>query len=105
MTSKISSISKQQPLLDIASLGQTNRFGRIFLSQQRKFAQIPDLLTLQKRWFYEFLNTYLHQLFDEINPIQDIAWEKHIITIDELEISEPLSDLDSCKKRNKLIDE
>lgn len=42
-------VSDNAIVLDIAELGQTNKFGRIFLSQQRKFAEIPDLLILQKR--------------------------------------------------------
>lgn len=101
MARKTSPVSEKPMALDVTQLGQTNRFGRVFLSQQRKFAQIPDLLTLQKRGFQEFLSIYLHQLFAEINPIQDIAGEKHIITIDELEVSEPLTDLDTCKKKEQ----
>ena len=85
--------------IDITTLWQTNKSGRIFLAQQRKFANIPDLLILQKRWFQEFITVYLNKLFEEINPIQDIAWEKHIITIDEVEVSESLNGVDLCKKK------
>jgi len=94
-----SSSATSSPVLDITTLGQTNRFGRVFLAQQRKFAEIPDLVVLQKRWFERFIGTYLTQLFAEINPIQDIAGEKHIITIDELEVSDSLHDVDTCKKK------
>ena len=76
-----------------------NASGRIFLSQQRKFAQIPDLLALQKKWFSDFITIYIHKLFEDINPIQDIAGEKHVIEIDEVEISSPLHDIDVCKKK------
>gem|GEM_PF-6562405 len=44
-----SSSATSSPVLDITTLGQTNRFGRVFLAQQRKFAEIPDLVVLQKR--------------------------------------------------------
>lgn len=50
-----------------------NEAGRIFLSEQKKFAQIPDLLEIQKQGFLSFIETYLHKLFEDINPIQDIA--------------------------------
>ena len=76
-----------------------NASGRIFLSQQRKFAQIPDLLALRKKWFSDFITIYIHKLFEDINPIQDIAGEKHVIEIDEVEISSPLHDIDVCKKK------
>ena len=42
---------------------------------------------------------YIHKLFEDINPIQDIAGEKHVIEIDEVEISSPLHDIDVCKKK------
>ena len=76
-----------------------NASGRVFLSEQKKFAQIPDLLLLQKKWFSDFLNIYIHKLFQDINPIQDIAWEKHVIEIDEVAVSSPINDIDTCKKK------
>lgn len=54
---------------------------------------------LQKKWFQEFIDIYLNRLFDDINPIQDIAGEKHIITIDDVKVSEPMNDVDTCKKK------
>lgn len=76
-----------------------NASGRVFLSEQKKFAQIPDLLSLQKKGFADFLNIYIHKLFQDINPIQDIAWEKHVIEIDEVAVSSPINDIDTCKKK------
>ncbi len=76
-----------------------NASGRVFLSEQKKFAQIPDLLSLQKKWFTDFLNIYIHKLFQDINPIQDIAGEKHVIEIDEVSVSSPINDIDTCKKK------
>ena len=76
-----------------------NASGRIFLSEQRKFAQLPDLLSLQKKGFEDFVKIYIHKLFEDVNPIQDIAGEKHVIEIDEVEISSPLYDIDMCKKK------
>ncbi len=77
----------------------TNAFGRIFLSEQKKFADIPDLLSLQKKWFLDFLNIYIHKLFQDISPIQDIAGEKHVIEIDDVVVSSPINDIDTCKKK------
>lgn len=84
---------------DILSGYTKNASGRIFLSEQRKFAQLPDLLALQKKGFTDFINIYIHKMFEDINPIQDIAGEKHVIEIDEVEVSSPLHDIDICKKK------
>ena len=78
---------------------QDQRNGRYFLSEQKKFAEFPDLLDLQKKWFEEFVNLYLHKLFDEINPIQDIAGEKLFVAIDDLKVSEPINDISTCRKK------
>jgi len=41
----------------------------------------------------------MHKLFAEINPIRDIAGEKHSLEIDEIKISEPIESIDMCKKK------
>jgi len=61
------------PVLDLSTLGKQDKYGRIFLSEQKKLAEFPDLLSLQKQGFESFINYYLVKLFDDINPIQDIA--------------------------------
>lgn len=41
----------------------------------------------------------MHKLFEEINPIRDIAGEKHSLEIDEIKISDPIESIETCKKR------
>lgn len=98
-TRKTTAQDTAQSLDTILGHYSQNASGRIFLSEQRKFAQLPDLLSLQKKWFSDFLNIYIHKLFEDINPIQDIAGEKHVIEIDELEVTSPLHDIETCKKK------
>jgi len=46
---------------------------RIFLRAPKKYADIPDLLDLQRRGYESFINYHIHKLFDLINPVRDIA--------------------------------
>lgn len=41
----------------------------------------------------------MHKLFNEINPIRDIAGEKHSLEIDEIKISDPIETIEICKKK------
>lgn len=41
----------------------------------------------------------MHKLFSEINPIRDIAGEKHSLEIDEIKVSDPIESIDTCKKK------
>jgi hypothetical protein len=41
----------------------------------------------------------LNKLFEEINPIQDIAGERLVLTITDLKVSMPEVDEETCKKR------
>lgn len=72
---------------------------RIWLSQSKKFANFPDLLAVQKKWFNEFIQDYLTKLFEEINPIQDIAWDKMQLMISDVKVSEPIEDVEVCKRK------
>lgn len=72
---------------------------RYFIAQSKKFANFPDLLGAQKKWFNEFVELYIKQLFEEINPIEDIAGEKLQLVINDIKISEPIEDIESCKRR------
>jgi DNA-directed RNA polymerase subunit beta len=72
---------------------------RIFLSEPRKFSTFPDLLSTQKDWFNAFIEQYLTKLFDDINPIYDIAWDKLALSITDIKVSEPLDPVDICKKK------
>jgi hypothetical protein len=43
----------------------------------------------------------LPKLFAEVNPIQDIAGEKHIISVSDIEVSQSANPLDICKKKEQ----
>ena len=73
--------------------------GRIYLNKPKNFEEFPDLLDLQKKWYQDFVEKYVHSLFDDINPIWDIAGEKMYVNISDIKISEPLQDIDECKKK------
>lgn len=72
---------------------------RIVLAQQRKFAWFPDLLGAQKKWFDEFVSSYMTELFEEINPIHDIAWEKLYLEIKDVKLGEPNDTVENCKRK------
>ena len=83
--------------IDLQIFGE--KYGRKFLRPIKKFAPFPDLLGAQKKWFQEFIEYYLNKLFEEINPIQDIAGERLVLTITDLKVSMPEVDEETCKKR------
>lgn len=80
-------------------LPEPNAQWRINLRPVRKYADLPDLLELQKKWFNDFVNYYLPKLFADVCPIEDIAGEKLIITIDNIKVEEPTNDIAMCKKK------
>jgi CMP-N-acetylneuraminic acid synthetase len=47
--------------------------GRIYLNRPKNFQEFPDLLELQKKGYQDFIEKYIHDLFNNINPIWDIA--------------------------------
>jgi DNA-directed RNA polymerase beta subunit len=72
---------------------------RIFLRSPRKFAGFPDLLDLQKRGYEDFIKKHMNKIFDNINPVWDIAGEKMYVEIDDIKISDPIDDVKTCKKK------
>ena len=62
---------------------------RVFLRKRNSLAVFPDLLSIQKAWFQSFESFYLKKLFDDICPIEDIAWEKLILNINDIKIVKP----------------
>lgn len=72
---------------------------RYFLSQSKNFTWFPDLLWTQKKWFDEFLDHYLNKLFQEVCPINDIAWEKLQLTVSDVKVGVPYEDVEICKKK------
>ncbi len=72
---------------------------RVFLRTPKKFASFPDLLDLQKRGYDDFIKKYINKLFDNINPVWDIAGEKMYVEIDDVKIMEPIDDVKTCKKK------
>jgi DNA-directed RNA polymerase subunit beta len=69
------------------------------LRKPRKFSGFPDLLLLQKKGYESFINTYIHKLFNSINPVRDIAGEKMFVEIDDIKVSEPIDDVKTCKRK------
>lgn len=62
---------------------------RIFLRPLHRMDidfQFPDLLLTQKEWFNRFENYYLPKLFEEVCPIEDIAWERLSLVINDVKI-------------------
>jgi hypothetical protein len=47
--------------------------GRIYLSNPKTYGNLPDLLSLQKKGYNDFLGYYLPTLFEEMNPIRDLG--------------------------------
>ncbi|UFX82529.1 DNA-directed RNA polymerase subunit beta [Candidatus Absconditicoccus praedator] len=90
-------MSKDIKSLGIQDFGKKN--GRYFLSTSKNFADFPDLLGMQKKGFDDFLDYYLNKLFDEINPIQDIAGEKLHLYVHDIKVSNPSEDIETCKKK------
>jgi len=72
---------------------------RVFLSQQKKFADFPDLLWTQKYGFSSFLDFYLPKLFADINPVHDMAGDKLALSITDIKVSEPIEPENVCKKK------
>ena len=73
--------------------------GRIYLSNPKTYGHLPDLLSLQKKGYNDFLGYYLPTLFEEMNPIRDLGCNKLNITITDVQVSEPTVDIETCKKK------
>jgi DNA-directed RNA polymerase beta subunit len=89
----------QDVLKDLQIWGE--KYGRKFLRPIKKFAPFPDLLGAQKKGFREFVEYYLNKLFEEINPIQEIAGERLKLSIFDLEVSLPEISEEMCKRKEK----
>ena len=74
---------------------------RIYLSNPKTYGHLPDLLSLQKKGYNDFLQFYLPSLFEEMNPIRDLGWNKLNITITDVQVSAPTVDIDTCKKKEQ----
>jgi len=72
---------------------------RLHLSKHKKMVAFPDLLILQKKGYSEFIEHYIHKLFESINPVQDIAGDKLYITITDIKIGEEIESVAMCKKK------
>ncbi|MFZ2718344.1 MAG: hypothetical protein WAZ12_00965, partial [Candidatus Absconditicoccaceae bacterium] len=73
--------------------------GVIYLTKPRNFSGFPDLLDLQKKGYRSFVNKYIHKLFEDINPIRDIAGEKLYIHIGDIKIEDCMETVENCKKK------
>lgn len=86
----------------IISSYKKNQYGRILLSEHRKFDDLPDLLDSQKKGFDEFVNKYIHQLFEEIMPIEYVAWDQKIVlNVSNITVDAPTMTVDEAKRSEK----
>ncbi len=53
----------------------------------------------QKMWFSSFVESYLIKLFEDINPIHDMAWERLYLTITDIKVWDAIETVDVCKKK------
>jgi len=72
---------------------------RHFLAKSKKFADFPDLLLTQKIGFSTFVENNLSKMFEDLNPMYDMSWERLYITISDIKLSEPIETVDVCKKK------
>jgi len=100
-TTKNIKVSAKQDINTLPAVFQKcfQKDGRIYLNAPKNFEDYPDLLDLQKKWYKNFVERYIHKLFDDINPIWDIAWEKMFVSISDIKISDPQQDIEECKKK------
>ncbi len=82
---------------DITTFGE--KHGRQFLAKSKKFADFPDLLLTQKNWFQTLIDNYIVKLFDDINPIYDMAGERLYLTITDIKVGDAIETVDVCKKK------
>jgi len=95
-------LKKKADISSILSSYKKNKYGRVFLAEQRKIADFPDLLEWQKKWFDQFLNYYVHQLFREIMPIEYTAWDQKIVlSISDIKLEAPTISIDEAKRAEK----
>ncbi len=90
-------MKKNTPSFQVPTYGE--KYGRVYLAPEKKFAAFPDLLATQKVGFSEFIETYMQKLFDDINPIHDIAGDKMALNISDIKISWPIDPIDICKRK------
>ena len=72
---------------------------RVLLADPRRFADFPDLLMLQRKGFSEFIDLYINKLFEELNPMEDIAGDRLQLTIEDIKVGEAIEDIENCKRK------
>ncbi len=90
-------MTKKSETVDINVFDHKN--WRDFLSKPKKFADFPDLLMTQKNGFATFIENHLVKLFEDINPIHDMAGERLYLTISDVKVGDSLESVDVCKKK------
>lgn len=87
---------------EIISSYKRNDYGRILLSEHRKLWDFPDLLDSQRKWFEEFVNHYVHQLFEDVTPIEYVAQDQKILlNISDISVWAPVLTVDEAKRTEK----
>ncbi len=74
--------------------------GRIYLCNPKSYGRVPDLLELQKKGYYDFVNYYLPKLFEDNMPVWDLGNDRLRIEISELKVAEPTESIETCKKKD-----
>lgn len=46
-----------------------------------------------------FINKYLHKLFEDIDPVWDLAGENMYVSISEVKVGDPIETVHICKKK------
>jgi len=79
-----------------------NDYWRLLLAEQRKMTSFPDLLLGQKKWFEQFVNYYIHQLFKEVTPIEYTAWDQKIVlTVSDITLEPANITIEEAKRTEK----
>ena len=87
---------------NLLSSFKENKYWRLFLSEQRKMASFPDLLSGQKKWFEQFINHYIHQLFKEVTPIEYTAGDQKIVlSISDIVLDNSNITIEEAKRAEK----
>ena len=87
---------------NILSSYKKNKYWRVLLSNQIKLHEFPDLLDSQKKWFDEFVNYYIHQLFKETLPVEYVAQDQKIVLdMKDITLDAPTISIDEAKRSEK----
>lgn len=85
-------MKKQTQKAQLSSTFSSRVFLKPIKNASGQNTNFPDLLHTQKFWFDKFEKFYLNKLFEDISPIEDIAWERLVLSISDLQITRNFTD-------------